>query len=106
MSQLHISLFLIILAALPCILLGLFFKTEKSHQFINGREKITDIDAYAGEVGNCLLALGFIIFVADIAFYLNVIGPISLALAVTIAGIMPIPWVWRTHKEYTLEGNG
>ncbi|WP_026376324.1 hypothetical protein [Aestuariibacter salexigens] len=101
MSESQIALLTLWFCALVFLLLGAFFRTPSSHGFINGRENISDINAYANSVGNCLITTGIIILTIAMAFYVEVIGLIGLAVGVVLGGTLPIPWIIRTHLKFT-----
>ena len=91
----------VVAASIPLILLGLFFRTEKSHRFINGREKITNIHQYAQNTGNSLILSGLIMVPITLLFSLQFIGVIVFAVLITIASLLPLPFVICTHIKYT-----
>ncbi|WP_100642630.1 hypothetical protein [Alteromonas facilis] len=101
MDELTLTLLVLLATALVILLLGAFFRTSKSHDFINGREHITDITEYANGVGNSLMVTAASLMVIGIAFYTQTIGEIGLALGVVCCGFLPIPWIARTHIKYT-----
>ena len=91
----------VVAVSIPLVLLGLFFRTEKSHRFINGREKITNIQQYAENTGNSLIISGVLMIPITLLFSLQLIGPIIFAVLVCVASLLPIPFVIYTHMKYT-----
>jgi len=96
-----VFLLVVAVVSIPLILLGLFFRTEKSHRFINGREKITNIQKYAENTGNSLILSGLIIVPITLVFSLHIIGPIMFAVLTCIASLLPLPFIIYTHIKYT-----
>ena len=102
MEQLFLVFIIIVFAvAIPLILLGLWFYSEKSHQFINGRAKITNINQYAKNVGNSFILTGLLIICVTLLFYLQNISVTSFAVIISVTSLLPLPFVIYTHKKYT-----
>ncbi len=91
----------VVAVSIPLVLLGLFFRTDKSHRFINGREKITNIQQYAENTGNSLIISGLLIIPITLLFSLQLIGPMIFAVLICIASLLPLPLVIYTHIKHT-----
>lgn len=96
-----VFLLVVVAVSIPLVLLGMFFRTEKSYRFINGREKITNIQQYAENTGNSLILCGVIIVPITLVFSLQIIGPIMFAVLITVASLLPLPLIIYTHIKYT-----
>ena len=102
MNQLFwILLVIVVTVEIPLVLLGLYFRTEKSHRYINGREKITNIQQYAQNTGNSLILSGLIMIPITLLCLLQLIGVTMFAVLMIIASFLPLPVVIYTHIKYT-----
>ena len=91
----------VVAVSIPLVLLGLFFRTEKSHRFINGRDKITNIQQYAKNTGNSLIFCGLLMVPITLLFSLQLIGAVIFAILICAASLLPLPLIIYTHIKYT-----
>jgi hypothetical protein len=96
-----VAIVVVFVVSIPLILLGMFFRTEKSHQFINGRDRITNIYQYATNTGNSLIAAGLVIILITLLFSMQFMGAVVFGILVSVASLLPLPCVIYTHMKYT-----
>jgi hypothetical protein len=99
-EPLLILLIITVFITIPFVFLGRFFRSNKSHQFINRKEKISNITAYANLTGNSMYATGIFEWSIALAFYLDIINLQIFELLSVIFGFIPLPCVLYAHLRY------
>lgn len=95
-------LFILIGAALPCIVLGFLVAVKQKRSLIAGwdEKKISNPQAFARLVGYSVLVLGVLLALIGFAWYAQLIDEIGMSIAIFLTSLIPLPCIAIAHKKY------
>jgi hypothetical protein len=104
-DEVTLGLIIIVLGCvLPSVILGYLIAVKQKRGLIAGwdESKISNPQAYARMIGYSLFALGFLISIVSVLWFLGLVDEIVFTIGLLLASLVPIPFFVLANKKYKL----